>query len=85
MSDPFENHATGLTSPARSAFEITPNDSTDLSSVTRALWVGTEGDVVVIMQSGDEVTFSTVSGLLPIAVSRVKSTNTTASDIVGLL
>ena len=84
MSDPFENHATGLSSPARSAFEITPNDSADLDNVTRALWVGTEGDVVVIMQSGDEVTFSTVSGLLPIAVSRVKSTNTTASDIVGL-
>jgi len=84
MSDPFENHSTGLSSPPRSAFEITPNDSTDLDNVTRALWVGSEGDVAVIMQSGDEVTFSAVSGLLPIAVSRVKDTDTTASDIVGM-
>jgi len=31
------------------------------------------------------VTFSAVSGLLPVVVTRVKATNTTASDIVGLL
>lgn len=84
MSDPFANHSTGLSSPARAAFEITPNDSTDLSSVTRALWIGTEGDVAVVMHSGDEVTFAGVLGLLPVAVSRVKSTGTTATDIVGL-
>ena len=85
MSDPFEGHATGLSSPARSAFEITPSDSTDLANATRALGVGTQGDLVVTMKSGDEVTFSAVSGLLPVVVTRVKATNTTASDIVGLL
>ena len=80
--------ATDLASaPARFAAAVTPSDSTDLSFVSRGLYVGTTGDVTVIMAgNGATVTFPSVpSGwVLPIAVSRVNATLTTASGIRAL-
>ena len=73
-----------LDAPATGAFDITPNDSTDLSVLPRSLYVGTAGDLEVIMD-GTTVILVGASGFLPIRPSRVKSTNTTASDIVGLI
>lgn len=85
-SDNFANVQDAFDGPARAAEVVSPDDSTDLTNVSRALWVGTGGDLVVIMQNGDTVTFANVpnGSLLPIAVSRVKSTLTTADDIVAL-
>jgi hypothetical protein len=71
--------------PARSALAVTPDNATDLSVVSRGLYIGTTGDISVIMAgNGQTVTFTAVpSGtLLPIAVSRVRSTGTTATNIV---
>lgn len=68
---------------------VTKSDSTDLTlngSAPRALYIGTTGDVAVIA-AGDTaaVTFSSVPvGWFPIAVRKVMSTNTTASNIVAL-
>lgn len=71
---------------ARNLTAITKSDSTVLISL-RALWVGGAGDVAVIAV-GDTVavTITAVPAgtLLPIAVSKVMSTNTTATNIVGL-
>jgi len=85
-SDSFSTVQTSFEGPARNAEAVTPDDDTDLTNVSRALWVGTGGDVVVTMQGGDTVTFANVpdGSLLPIAVSRVKATNTTAADMVAL-
>ena len=76
--------------PASNAVAVTPNDSTDLLFVTRGLFVGGGGNIVVIM--GDQavdattVTFTGVPAgtILPIAVRRVRSTSTTATNIVAL-
>lgn len=72
--------------PATTAEVVVPGDSTDLVNVSRALWVGLGGDLTVIMQSGATVTFANVAdgSLLPIRVTRVKSTGTTAASILGL-
>ncbi len=85
MSDQFANLATGLESPAANGFSITPNDSTDLSSVTRALYVGTAGSLAVILKSGQTVTFQNVpaGSLLPIRALRVLN-GTTAGALLGL-
>ena len=40
MNDRFTTHAGGLTAPASHAFVASPHDSTELSEVTRALYVG---------------------------------------------
>lgn len=69
--------------PAANGEAVTPNDSTTVYS--RGVWVGTGGDLAVTMyDSGQSVTFPNVQSgsLLPIRVSKVLSTGTTASDIV---
>lgn len=88
MADPFETQATGLDSPARNGAAVTPNDSTDLTTSARALYIGGAGDVVVQF-TGDPSTSVTLTGLsagviYPLCVSRVLSTGTTATNIVAL-
>jgi hypothetical protein len=76
-----------LNSPAYHAAAVTPSDANDLGYVTRGLYVGGAGNVVVIMGDfSSTVTFSGVPAgtMLPIAVSRVKATNTTATNIVAV-
>lgn len=68
------------------AAAVTPSDSTPLTHDAQALWIGGAGNVVVITVQGQTVTLSGVAAgtILPIAVSQVKATNTTATLIVAL-
>jgi hypothetical protein len=72
--------------PAEHAEAVTPSDSTDLLVVSRGLYVGSGGNISVITASGATVTFVGVATgtLLPIRVSRVRSTSTTATSILSL-
>jgi hypothetical protein len=83
MTDVYENYAPGLTSPADNAAELTPSDSTNLTTFSRALWVGGAGNLCVTMIGGQTVTFSNVAAgtFLPIRVKRVLATGTTATLI----
>ena len=75
------------TRPAEYAAAVTKSDATVLSPVPRALYIGVGGDVVVTMAAdGSDVTFANVptGTKLPVRVSKVKSTGTTASSIVAL-
>ncbi len=85
MQDNFSSHSNSLTSPASKAFAITPNDSLDLSEITRAIYVGGAGDLTVQMMDGADATFVGVSAgtLLPLRARRVKVAST-ATNIVGL-
>lgn len=87
ISDPNLGEAqTTLGNPASGAFSVTPADDTDLTYYTRALYVGGAGNVEVITMAGETVVFVGVPAgtILPIRVSRVKATNTTATSILGL-
>lgn len=87
MSDPFDSHATGFSSPARNAFAVTPNSANDLPTFCRALYIGTGGNIRVTTARGDTVTFTNVQGgsVLPVACRRVLAApDTTASGIVAL-
>lgn len=89
MADPSAKHKAinaDHTKPAYGAVAVTPNDSADLSIPARALYIGGAGDIALIMASGDEVTFSgcLAGTILPIQVIRVKSTSTTATNILAL-
>jgi hypothetical protein len=71
----------------RKAEAVTPADS-DISSgrIYLGLYVGTGGNVSVRMADDSaDVTYTNVQSgaMLPIAVKRVNSTNTTATNIVG--
>lgn len=80
------NKSANDTAPAVDALAVTPNDGTDLANgVTRALYIGTAGDLSVVMVSGVTISFSNVPvGILPIAVTRVRSSGTSALGIVAL-
>ena len=71
--------------PAISAEEVTPNDAADLTDMSRAIYVGTGGDLTVVMEEGQTVTFANVPDgtLLPLRVSRVMEAST-ATDIVAI-
>jgi hypothetical protein len=71
--------------PYRGAVAVTPGDSTDIP-VTRALFIGGAGNVVVRTVKGEQVTLTGVLAgtVYPIAVDRVLSTSTTATNIVAL-
>ena len=74
-----------LLSAPFNAASVTPNDTTDLSKITRALNVSGDGAVAIITASGDEVTLYIAAGIVfPINASRIKATGTTATGIVAL-
>lgn len=80
---------TGRSTDISSAYKgvaVTSSDSTVLP-VTRALLVGTGGDVAVVFtDAGSAVTLKNIASgsILPVQVTKVMSTNTTATDIVAL-
>jgi hypothetical protein len=58
----------------------------DIPNNGAVLYVGDAGDVDVITAGGDEVTFTSVlaGSFIPVQVTRVKDTSTTASGIIAL-
>lgn len=87
MPQDFFNRPGDVNSPAYNAVAVTPSDSTDMTVVSRAIYVGGAGNITVNMAgSGTAVTFTAVpaGSMLPIAVARVKSTGTTATSIVAV-
>jgi hypothetical protein len=74
----------GMTDPAQGAFAVTPSDSTVIQA--RALYVGVAGDVAVVTEGRDaSVVFKAAPvGILPVQVTKVLSTGTTATNILGL-
>lgn len=85
-TDHHQNQAEGLTSPYNDAAAVTPSDTTDLDNTTRAIYVGSQGNLKVrMLGSGNDVTFALDKHeLLPIRVVRVLATGTTCSNIVAL-
>ena len=66
---------------------VTPNDGANLPTVpTRALYVGTGGNITVDSGTTTTILFRNVppGTMLPIAVYRVRVTGTTASNIVAI-
>lgn len=88
-SDPFGSSPTPINSPGMNAATVTPSDVAPLAVTTRGVYVGGTGNISVIM-SGDAtatpVIFNAVQAgtLLPIRVTAIKSTNTTATLITAV-
>lgn len=83
MVDTFDSHSTSITSPPSNAASVTPDDATDLPFVSRALYVGTPGDLHVLTHGGQDITYKGVSGTKVLRVARVYATGTTAADIIA--
>lgn len=87
-TDSFSGYADSLTAPASNCFAVTPSDTTDLPLVTKALYVGTGGDIVLRAVNGAaDVTFRNVpdGGIIDVRTRAVRVAGTTAADIVGMV
>lgn len=86
MADEFSSYRGGITAPASHGATLVPSDSTMLTRSTRAIFVGTAGDLAVRLVSGDEVVLTNaIAGMVyPLRVTHVLATGTTASGLVGL-
>lgn len=77
----------GDTDPANNLRAVTKSDTDDMTTFSRALYIGTAGDVALIA-SADSAAVTLVGvpagTVLPISAKRVMSTGTTADDIVAL-
>jgi hypothetical protein len=83
---PSKYPASSSSQPAGDALAVTPADS-DMVIISRAIYVGVSGNLTVKMAGSENtVTFTDVpaGSLLPIRVSQVRSTDTTATNIVAL-
>ncbi len=81
-------HSESVISPARNCFAITPSDDQKVSEVPKAIYVGTGGDIVLNLVDGDQdVHFRNVQNGTIIAVCPqfIRTSGTSASDIVGLI
>lgn len=86
MADNFSTFSPDLSSPCMNGVAVTPHNSTDLAQTSRAIFVGGAGNLVAVMAGGTTVTFTGVvaGSILPIRVTRINSTNTTATNIVSI-
>lgn len=72
--------------PASGFSAVTKSDSATLPTTTRALYVGTGGDLTVQGGQGQSVLFKAIPAgmILPIVATKVMATGTTAADLVAL-
>lgn len=75
--------------PAVDFAAITPHDTTNFGRKTRAVYVGSiagGATIIAVNPAGTAVTFAGVvaGSILPIQVTRINNTGTTASSLVGL-
>lgn len=85
MSDRFPGQVPSGASD--DAVAITPHDSTNITGgITRGVYVGGAGNVAAVFKHGAVVTFMAVPAgtILPIRVSRINATSTTATNMVAL-
>lgn len=88
MTDAFQNVVATLLSPAADCVEIASSDFSDLPRATKAIYIGIGGDVVLRpVQGANDVTFVNVQSgtIIPVRVTAVRTSGTTASALVGLI
>lgn len=79
------NKHTGIDAvgPASKAVAITESDTTTFAP-TRALYIGTTGNLVVTMADGVDCTFNNVPvGVFPVQCTKLKAASTVA-DVVAM-
>ncbi len=84
MNDPFDIRLDLLQTPLTSGYAVIPSDTEDLPAVSRGVYLGTAGDISVVMKDGSSLVWKNLAAgiVYPFRVSRILATGTTAADIV---
>lgn len=85
-TDEFPKFPPHWQAPFRHAFAITKSDTANLTYITRAIWVGGTGNLVVDMEGGElNVAFNSVPAGTQLNIRAIKVKNSsTATVILGL-
>lgn len=80
------NAGNSINAPAGRYAAVAPSDSADLAFVSRAIYVGGDGNIAAVSPEGQTVTFVGVPAgtILPIRCARINSTGTTATNLVAM-
>ena len=86
MAQDFGNMPETLESPISNAFAVTTSDVSDLTKPTRAIQVAVDGFVYAdFLEEGTNVPVFCIAGIVyPYRLSRIYTTGTAATGIVGL-
>ncbi len=87
MADRFAGQSpVAQTGPASHGETVVPHDTNALTDTSRALYIGSAGNLAVVMASGATPIFKNVpaGSILTIRVTQVLATGTTAADIISL-
>ncbi|MFY2822364.1 spike base protein, RCAP_Rcc01079 family [Ruegeria sp. MALMAid1280] len=85
-TNPFTNRVSSLSGPARDVAPVTPSDTTDLAEVAIGLYVETGGTLAMTTVRGETRTVQVADfSILPVGVTRVHASGTTASGIHALV
>ena len=84
--DTFATVQASITSPYTDGEAVTPHDTNELTNTTRAIYVGGGGNIALVTSDGTALTLVglLVGTIYPIRAKIIKSTSTTATNIVGL-
>lgn len=83
MIDTFSDHVTDISAPPSNALQVNPSDTADLAYVTRAIYVGIQGDLRVLTHNGQDVIYKDVIGTKVIRAKKVFATGTTAGALIA--
>jgi hypothetical protein len=86
-TDLFASSADSPLAPSELCFAVQPDDTAALAFATKAIFVGTGGDVTLrTVRGSEDVTFRNVpdGAVIDVRVIAVRATGTTAADIVAL-
>ena len=87
MSDPYDHFVNSASSPARSAKPVTTHNTNPLpDGATRGLYVGVSGDIAcrLLGDDTDVLIKAAPVGVLPLRFEYVRTTNTTATNMLAL-
>ena len=86
MADSYASYSSALDSPGVKHYAITPSDSTSEAVNFRGVYVGVAGNVAIVTDDGTAVTYvgAAAGSIIPVRGKRVNSTNTTATNLVGI-
>jgi len=82
MTNPFSERTRALSDPARDIVQVVPSDTDDLENIAVGIYAQTAGEVALVTVSGRTRVIAVAAFMLiPVGVSRILSSGTTATGI----
>lgn len=87
MADKYQGTADTIIGPSRKCFDIVPSDTVPLSDIPKGIYIGTGGNITgrLVDDTQDHTWKNLNPGILPFRFAYIRSTGTTAADLIAHL